>query len=69
EDEIRSRWRAGWPVTFASALHGRGVHETFRLLLERAYDVLDEPFGLASGHRLSRDSFVAGLCGGAARVG
>ncbi|MFZ5511659.1 MAG: GTP-binding protein [Pseudomonadota bacterium] len=65
EEEILARWgRAPWPITFASALAGQGVAETFAALLERLHSSLDTRHELARRHGLSREAFVAAACGG-----
>ncbi|MBI5461871.1 MAG: GTPase domain-containing protein [Gammaproteobacteria bacterium] len=59
EAELRERWSATpWPLTFASALVGTGVLETFRLLLQRAYPVLDSACALGARHGVSVETFV-----------
>jgi mutual gliding-motility protein MglA len=64
EEEIRERWQtAAWPLTFAAALQGRGVQETFRLLLDQCYAPLNRVYELAAAHRLSKEAFIAGLIG------
>jgi len=46
-DDIRSRWRAtGLPVQMASALQGKGVLETFRLILKATYGHIDRQLDL-----------------------
>jgi hypothetical protein len=65
EEEILARWgRAPWPVTFASALAGQGVVETFAALLARLYSSLDARHELAARHGLAREAFVSAACGG-----
>jgi hypothetical protein len=64
EDEIRARWSAApWPLTFASALTGPGVLETFRLLVSGVYRRFADEGGLAGRHGLSEAAFVAGIVG------
>jgi len=64
EQEILERWGdAPWPLLFSSALHGRGVVETFRELLQRVYPVMDRRYGLAFEHGLDQTGFVAGVLG------
>jgi hypothetical protein len=66
EEELRARWRdAPWPLTFASALTGEGVLETFRALLERVYAHLDGPYALESAHGVARESFLDAMAGAA----
>jgi signal recognition particle receptor subunit beta len=61
--EINRIWSSsGIPVLFSSALKGDGVVETFAAISGRMFDHLDEKFGLASIHGLSKDAFVNQLC-------
>ena len=63
EDDLNARWGATpWPITFASALAGDGVMESFSLLLGRIYVQLDQRHALASRHGLSFQDFL--LCAG-----
>ncbi len=65
EAVIREQWReAPWPLTFASAIGGEGVRETFAALLGQLYPALDAQFALDAQHGLSAEAFVAGLCDG-----
>lgn len=58
ETEIRERWGgAPWPLTFASAVKGDGVVETFRRLLDQVYPALDRECDLAGRHGLAREDF------------
>lgn len=62
-EEIASRWsRAPWPLTYAAALGGEGVVETFECLLAEVYRRLDEEGQLAA-HGLTPESFAAALKG------
>lgn len=63
EDTLQQRWaNTPWsPLQMASALHGDGVVETFRVLLNRLYAQVDAEFGLAARHDISRDAFVTQL--------
>jgi hypothetical protein len=64
EEEIRARWaKAPWPLSYASALEGSGVRETFNALLDSVYTDLDSKFALGSEHRLSRQAFIAAAGG------
>lgn len=66
EDEIQARWSsAPWPLTFASALEGRGVLETFNTLLGRVYANLDTQFALGATHGLTRQAFITAVGGSA----
>ncbi|HZX33652.1 MAG TPA: GTPase domain-containing protein [Rhodocyclaceae bacterium] len=67
EAEIRARWSAApWPLTFASALTGPGVVETFRELIAAVYRRFAGEFRLREEHGLSEADFVAGIMGSAA---
>lgn len=64
EDAARARWAATpWPLTFASALRGDGVLETFRALLGGLYRGLDQEMGLAERHATDQAAFIAGALG------
>lgn len=60
EDELQQRWAATpWsPLVMAAALNGRGVIETYRLLLERLYPEVDREFHLAASHGISQTDFI-----------
>lgn len=64
EDEVVARWGATpWaPVVMASALHGRGVVETYRLLLQRLYPLLVDEHAVDARFGLAMSEFV-GLLG------
>ncbi|WP_035058775.1 GTP-binding protein [Andreprevotia chitinilytica] len=67
ETEIHDRWAtAPWPLTFASALQGQGVIETFSVLLAQLFPRLDAEFALQADHGLDSDQFIAGAVGSAA---
>jgi signal recognition particle receptor subunit beta len=60
EEEIKERWgKAPWPLTFASALTGEGVKETYSKLLELVYPALDKLFALREKHGVGQEAFVA----------
>lgn len=62
EQEIRSRWAgASWPLTFATALSGAGVAETFELLLRALFRRLAAELELTRRHGLDEAAFVAGI--------
>lgn len=64
EDEVRGRWNAApWPLTFASALTGPGVLETFEALLTAVYRRFATEYELSGRHGLSEAAFVAGITG------
>ncbi|MDA8169565.1 MAG: GTPase domain-containing protein [Nitrospiraceae bacterium] len=64
EEEIRQTWDAtGIPVFMASALKGWGVLETFRCLVEKMYEHVDERYFLERKYGLSRDMFAGRLTG------
>jgi signal recognition particle receptor subunit beta len=63
DDELQQRWAdTPWaPLQMASALHGKGVIETFRVLLDRLYTEVDREFSLNRDHGIDRDAFVRKL--------
>ena len=64
EDEIRARWaQAPWPLTFASALTGPGVADTFVKLLEQVYPHVDQHVSLEATHGVSRATFLQAIAG------
>ncbi len=64
EDEIRARWSAApWPLSFASALQGHGVADTFQDLLIPVYSRLDDLFSLRADHATDETDFVAAVFG------
>ena len=66
EAEIAERWAgAPWPMTFASALTGPGVLETFSTLLDALYPRIADTYGLEREHGLSAARFAAALRGAA----
>lgn len=64
EQEILNRWRAmPWPVTFASALRGVQITETFTQVLKGVYATIDAQFHLQSQHGVDSQMFVQKLVG------
>lgn len=64
EEAVLKRWsKTPWPIMFASALQGNGVVESFRELLLKVYESIDEQFELGSSHGLSQQQFVSGVLG------
>lgn len=62
EDEVRQRWSGvSWPLTFATALSGIGVAETFGLLLRTLFRRFDQQLELSSRHGLDEAAFVSGI--------
>lgn len=61
--ELQQRWaNTPWaPLQMASALHGKGVIETFRELLGRLYTEVDREFALGVDHGIDRDTFIRQL--------
>ncbi|MDP2795458.1 MAG: GTPase domain-containing protein [Sulfurisoma sp.] len=68
EDEVRARWSGAvsWPLTFAMALTGEGVRETFDALLRAVFRRFADELELERRHGLDEAAFVAGLLGGGA---
>ncbi|WP_312679704.1 GTP-binding protein [Stutzerimonas nitrititolerans] len=63
EGELQSRWAdTPWsPLCMAAAINGEGVVESFRVLLDRLYPLLDQEFQLAEVEGISSDAFVRQL--------
>lgn len=63
EAELQERWTGTpWsPLSMASALRGEGVLDTFRVLLDRLYSVIDTEFDLAGKHDIDRATFIGRL--------
>lgn len=60
EQVLQKRWaQTPWaPLQMASALHGEGVVESFRVLLNRLYSTTDQEHRLSADHGIGRDDFV-----------
>ena len=59
EQDIRSRWDpTELPLVFGSALHGKGVRQTFVLALKEVFRSLDRRFGLAGQFGLTEELFL-----------
>lgn len=60
EEELQMRWgHTPWaPLQMASAINGKGVVDSFRVLLERLYRVADKEHGLSLNHGIERADFV-----------
>ncbi|MDX1451756.1 MAG: GTPase domain-containing protein [Oleiphilaceae bacterium] len=64
EEEVLSRWsKMPWPVTFASALKGYGVSETFAKLLASVYTRVDGFFDLTTEHGITAEAFIHNFSG------
>lgn len=63
ETELQTRWSSTpWsPLIMASALHARGVIDTFRTILDRLYTDIDKEFQLANHHGIGRNQFITRL--------
>ena len=63
EAELQRRWSdTPWaPLQMASALHGQGVIDTFKVLLDRLYTEVDKEFDLNSAHGIAREIFIKQL--------
>lgn len=62
EDEIRGKWGpTNIPVFMASALHGHGVYETFKCLIDLVYGHIDSRYGLREKHMATKEMFVEKL--------
>ncbi|WP_456489695.1 GTP-binding protein [Marinobacter nauticus] len=60
EEELQTTWAGTpWsPLVMASALRGDGVLETFRILLDRLYTIVDDEFHLDADQGISRQAFI-----------
>jgi len=60
ENEVRSRWEpTELPLVFGSALHGRGVRQTFVLALKKVFTALDRRYELSSRYALTEELFLS----------
>lgn len=60
EQEIRSRWEpTELPLVFGSALHGKGVRQTFMMALQEVFRALDQRFDLAGKFGLTEERFLS----------
>ncbi len=63
-EDILKRWTpSGVPLTFGSALHRKGVMETFSELLTQVYAKLDLDYDLVNTHGLSLKDFLDVVAG------
>jgi mutual gliding-motility protein MglA len=59
EDDVLERWRpTGLPVTFSSALYGKGVKETFERILKQTYSRLDSIYRLKDTYSITMENFL-----------
>jgi mutual gliding-motility protein MglA len=59
EDDVLERWRpTGLPVTFTSALYGKGVKETFERILKQSYSRLDSIYRLKDTYSITMENFL-----------
>ena len=59
ENEVLERWRpTGLPVTFSSALYGKGVKETFEKILKQTYSRLDSIYRLKETYSVTIENFL-----------
>ncbi len=58
EEDILAKWKpTGLPITFSSALQGRGVRKTFKRLLMETYRYLDEMYKLNENYNVKIEHF------------
>lgn len=58
KDEVLERWRpTELPITFSSALYGKGVKETFETALRHTYLRLDSIYGLKEKYSVREQDF------------
>ncbi len=61
-EEVREAWKGtGIPTVPASAVHGDGVLETFRVLLERLYQDLEKRHSFSSKFGIAESEFMDGV--------
>lgn len=59
KDQVLERWRpTGLPITFSSALHGKGIKETFEIALEQTYLRLNSEYRLKEKHSVTVKNFL-----------
>ena len=59
ENEVLDRWRpTGLPITFSSALHGKGVKETFEKILKQTYSRTDSIYRLKDAYSVTLENFL-----------
>ena len=59
EEEVLDRWRpTGLPVTFSSALYGKGVKETFEEISRQTYLRLDTIHQLKERYSVKEEDFL-----------
>ncbi len=59
EEEALDLWQpTGLPITFSSALYGRGVKETFEIALKRTYLRLNTIYQLNKKHSVTEEDFL-----------
>ncbi|MBW1740913.1 MAG: GTPase domain-containing protein [Deltaproteobacteria bacterium] len=60
EEEVLDRWRpTGLPITFSSALYGRGVKETFEIVLKQIYQKLNNIYRLKGKYLVTENNFLS----------
>ena len=64
KQEVLDRWQPSeLPITFSSALYGKGVKETFEIALKETYLKLDSIYGLKEKYSVVEDNFLAIISG------
>ena len=59
QSDVQDLWGpTGLPVSFASALQGRGVRETFEMVLRLTYQKLNAMYGLQARHDITEQEFM-----------
>ncbi|MCI4625064.1 MAG: GTPase domain-containing protein [Candidatus Magnetoovum sp. WYHC-5] len=62
EAEIHSMWdKTNIPTFMACALHGKGVIETYKSLLEMTYDSINSRYQLQTKHKVTKEMFISKL--------
>lgn len=59
-EAVHDRWKpTGLPITFSSALQGKGVKKTFKQILVKTYQNLDQIYQLKSKYMINEDIFLS----------
>jgi len=59
EDKVLERWQpTGLPITFSSALFGKGVKETLEKILQQTYQRLDKAYRLKDKYSVTAENFI-----------
>ena len=68
KDEVKCRWRpTGIPITLSAALYGKGVRETFQLILTKTFRALEKRHNLKENSLISKD-YIQSMVDGSHKV-